>query len=100
MLGNPLPVPERGGDLRGVGEPQLALGPLVERLAAEPDHAGGAGARRQLDPVARSDVDGRDAVGLHGQPAAARQDLKGQLVAEGDDQPAVVRRVRRDRRDH
>ncbi|HJZ25704.1 MAG TPA: hypothetical protein VJ370_05450, partial [Streptosporangiaceae bacterium] len=78
MLGNPLPVPECGGDLRGVGQPQLALGPLVERGVAEPDHAGGAGPRRQLDPVAGSDVGGRDAVGLQGQPAAAPQDLQGQ----------------------
>src|SRR5580700_6376692 len=100
MLGDPLPVPERGGDLRGVGQPELALGPLVERFAAEPDHAGGAGPRRQLDPVAGPDVGGRDAGGLHGQPAAAPQDLQGQLVADRDDQPAVVRRVRRDRRDH
>jgi hypothetical protein len=76
MLGNLLPVSERGGDLRGVGEPQLALGPLVERFAAEPDHPGGAGPRRQLDPVARPDVGGRDAVGLHHQSAAAPQDLQ------------------------
>jgi hypothetical protein len=66
MLGHLLPVPERGGDLRGVGQPELALGPLVERFAAEPDHAGGARPRRQVDPVAGPDVGGRDAVGLQG----------------------------------
>jgi hypothetical protein len=50
--------------------------------------------------VARFDVGGGDAVGLDGQLAAPRQDVQPQLVLAGDHQPAVVGRVRRDRRDH
>jgi len=100
MLDDLLPVPEGGGDLRRVGQSQLAAGPLVERGAAEADDTGRAGPRGQLDPVAGSDVRGRDAVGLDGQPAAAGQDLQAQLIAGGEHQAAVVGRVRRDRRDH
>jgi hypothetical protein len=100
MPGHLLLVAERGGDFRGVGQPQLAPGPLVERGMAEPDDAGGAGPRDQLDPLARSDFGGRDAVGLDGQPAAAGQDVQPELVGARDHQPAVVGRVRRHRRDH
>jgi hypothetical protein len=66
---------------------------------AEADHAGGAGPGHQLDPVAGADVGGGDAVGLDGELAAAGQDLQRQLIAGGEHQPAVVGRVRRDRRD-
>jgi hypothetical protein len=100
MLDDPLPVPEGGGYLGGVGQPQLAPGPLVERGVAEADDAGRAGPRDQLDPVARFDVGGGDAVRLDGQLAAARQDVQPQLVLARDHQPAVVGRVRCDRRDH
>ena len=89
-----------GGDLRRVGQPQLAPGPLVERGVAEADHAGGAGPGIQLDLVTGPHLSGRDAVGLYGQPAAAGQDVQAQLVVTGDDQPAVVRGVRGHRRDH
>jgi len=99
MRGNLFPVPERGGDLGRVGQPQLAPGPLVERGAAEPDDAGRVRPRDDLDPVARPDVGGRDAVGLDGQGAAARQDVQAQLIVAREHQPAVVGRVRRDRRD-
>jgi hypothetical protein len=100
MLGHLLLVAEGGGDLRGVGQPQLAPGPLVEGGVAEAHDAGGAGPRDQLDPVARFDVGGFDAVGLDREPAAARQDVQSELVVARDDQPAVVGRVGRDRRDH
>jgi len=76
MLGHLLLVAEGGGDLRGVGQPQLAPGPLVERGTAEAHDTGGAGPRDQLDPVAGPDLGGPDAVGLDGQPAAARQDVQ------------------------
>jgi hypothetical protein len=85
------------GDLRRVGQPELAPGPLVERGPAEAHDVGRAGPRDQLDLVTRLHLRGRDAVGLHGQPAAAGQDLQAQLVGAGDDQPAVIRRVRGDR---
>jgi hypothetical protein len=85
-------------DLRRVGQPQLAPGPLVERGPAEAHHMGRAGPRDELDLLSRLDLRGRDAVGLHGQPAAAGQNLQAELVGAGDDQPTVVRRVRRDRR--
>jgi hypothetical protein len=100
MLGQLLPVPEGGGELRGVGQPQLAPGPLVERGAPEPDHAGGAGPRDQFDLVAGLDVGGGDAVGFDRELAAARQDVQSQRIGARDDQAAVVGRVRRDRRDH
>jgi hypothetical protein len=100
MLTDPVPVSEDGGDLRRVGQSQLAPGPLVERGPAEAYDPGGAGPRGQLDLVAGPDIHGRDPVGLDGQPAAAGQDLQAQLIAGGEHQPAVVRRVRRDRRDH
>ena len=57
---------------------------------------GRAGPRDQLDLVTRLHLRGGDAVRLHGQPAAAGQDLQAQLVGAGDHQPAVVRRVRGD----
>jgi hypothetical protein len=99
MLGQILPVPEGGGEFRRVGQPQLAPGPLVERGPAEADHAGGAGPRDQLDPVAGLNVGGGDAVGLDRELAAAGQDVQAQLVLARDDQAAVVGRVRGDRRD-
>jgi hypothetical protein len=100
MLGQLLPVPEGGGEFRRVGQPQLAPGPLVERGAAEADHAGGVGPRDQLDLVAGLNVGGGDAVGLDRELAATGQDVQAQLVLARDDQAAVVGRVRRDRRDH
>jgi hypothetical protein len=99
MFGQLLPVPEAGGEFRGIGQPQLAPGPLVERGPAEADHAGRAGPRDQLDLVAGLDVGGGDAVGLDRELAAAGQDVQAQLVLARDDQAAVVGRVRRDRRD-
>ncbi len=86
-------------NLGGVCEPELAPGPLVERGAAEPDDVRGAGTRQQLDLVAGFDVPGDVAVCFHRQPPAAGQDLQAQLVADRDDQAAVVGGVRRDRRD-
>jgi hypothetical protein len=100
MLGHVLLVAEGGGDLRRVGQPQLAPGPLVERGVAEADHAGRAGPREQLDLVAGLDVGGGDAVGLDRELAAAGQDVQAQRILARDDQAAVVGRVRRDWRDH
>jgi hypothetical protein len=100
MLGLLLLVAEGGGDLRGVGQPQLAPGPLVERGPAEAYDAGRGGPGDQLDLVAGSDIHGGDPVGLDGQPAAAGQNVQPELVLARDHQPAVVGRVRRDRRNH
>ena len=52
------------GELGGVGEPQLAPGPLVERRHAEPDDPGRVRPGPQVDPVAGADVPGHVAVHL------------------------------------
>ncbi len=83
-----------GWDFGGVGQPELAAGPLVERGAAQPDDVGGAGARPKFHPVPRFHVSGDLPVDLHGEPPAAGQDVQRQAVLDREHQAAVVGRMR------
>jgi exopolyphosphatase/guanosine-5'-triphosphate,3'-diphosphate pyrophosphatase len=91
---------EQGGwYLRGVGDPQLAPGTLVEGGLAEPDHAGAAGPRPKVNALSCLDVAGDLPVDLDGQPSGGRQQLQRDGVLDRQHDAAVVRRMRRGWRD-
>src|SRR5260370_316686 len=80
-------------DFGGVGEAQLTASTLVERSAAQPDHARRSRPGLHGDPLTGACVPGDDAVHLDREPAAGGKDLKHDRLAGGDYHAAVVGRV-------
>src|ERR1019366_9566849 len=70
----PSAAPARSVGLRGAGEPEPALGTLVERGEAQPDHLRGSRQQGEVDDVAGMKLPDGPAVRLHGELATRGKD--------------------------
>src|ERR1035441_575706 len=85
----PSAAPAGSVGLRGAGEPEPALGTLVERGEAQPDHLRGSRQQGEVDDVAGMELPDGPAVRLHGELATRGKDGEGEPLAAGQEERPV-----------